>query len=556
MATGSTSLLQSQRPGACLWWLEDDRQLCRLVRDRLVACGWTLVLFHRVAEVLKALQREEPDLLILDRILPGANGIELLAHLRQERFRFPVLLLTVQGSPNERIEGLEMGANDVLPKPFRTQELLWRIERLLLASSPRLLKPTLLHGVVAVGSLLLDRARGCLRDAQGGEVQLSRGDVVLLSALLQSPGTVMSREQLAEASGSLVNVQSSRSLDVRFSRLRRLLRQLTADAVSIEAVRGKGYRLMLPAGTAELVATSPRALVVALLALLPQTMTVSALMLFLVAVLFAGVLLWTQVLRPLAHLRRDLRLMQPRLSIWPLPLEGIAPLRELVARLNTLHASQTLQVAEWHARLRTLLHDQRAPLSRLMLRTEDLGQDHPPDQGLLEGIAADLELLRQLEQELAGLADEPLDAVEHQHLPLDELCQRLVRHYRPESVRLAVPHLLLRLEAGGLQRVLHNLVDNALEHGNPPVLIRAYPVPGALVVEVQDQGPALPALTSQLAGGSPQGGLGYALALDFCRHHGGRLELEQQVGGGLLVRLRIDNRFVENGGPASHSVTR
>lgn len=246
MKSAAEGALSTGMPGAHVWWLEDDRELCRLLVGRLRACGWHLTLFHRADALMAALQRQEPDLLLLDSLLPGMNGLALLERLRREHQRFPVLILSALGAPEQRIEGLATGANDYLPKPFRFQELVWRIERLLQQVPPRLMLPAAQKGALPLGPLALEPFRGCLHTPGGAAVPLSRGDSALLLALLQVPGAVLSREQLARASGSLVDVTSSRTLDVRLSRLRRQLRQLSAGGVSIEAVRGRGYRLALP----------------------------------------------------------------------------------------------------------------------------------------------------------------------------------------------------------------------------------------------------------------------------------------------------------------------
>jgi DNA-binding response OmpR family regulator len=239
-------VLISERPGARIWWLEDDRHLCRLLEGRLRACGWHLSLFHHRDALVAALKRDLPDLLILDRMLPGMNGLALLRNLREQHHRFPVLMLSAMGSPDERIEGLELGADDYLPKPFRSQELIWRIERLLQAIPPWRFQRSSSTRTLPLGPLALEPGQGCLRDASGGEFPLSRGEIALLLSLLEVPGEVRSREDLAMATGSLVDVASSRTLDMRLSRLRRLLLQVSAGGVGIEAVRGRGYRLALP----------------------------------------------------------------------------------------------------------------------------------------------------------------------------------------------------------------------------------------------------------------------------------------------------------------------
>jgi DNA-binding response OmpR family regulator len=243
-------VLISECQGACIWWLESDRALCRLLADRLRGYGWRLELFHHVKMVRSALHQGAPDLLLLDAALPEGNGLVLLRQLRREQQHFPVLILSAMAEPRQRIKALAAGANDVMAKPFFFRELIWRIERLLQAAPARSLPP-LAMGVVSVGPLSLDPAHNCLRAAGGAVVPISRGDRALLLPLLRAPGAVLSRAQLARACGSLVDVAASRSLDVRLSRLRRRLRQVSGDRVSIEAVRGRGYRLTLDASEAQ-----------------------------------------------------------------------------------------------------------------------------------------------------------------------------------------------------------------------------------------------------------------------------------------------------------------
>lgn len=482
----------SSRPWAHLWWLEDDRALCRLLADRLRACGWQLTLFHQVKGLRKALQHEQPDLLLLDRLMPGVDAVTLLQQLRVEGYHFPVLVLSALGLPEQRIEGLALGANDYLSKPFRFKELIWRIERLLQTLPPRLLlprgQPPLTVGPL---TLTLEPQAGRLQTATGAGAALSRGDTALLLALLEDPGAVLSREALAWVTGSQVDVASSRSLDVRLSRLRRRLRQLSDGAVSIEAVRGQGYRLTLPqAGAAA--------------ALLPLGQAQPLVWLLLGAGLVWG--LW--------RAWRWLRCRGAR--------SGRGPHSQL------------------RARVMALVHDQRAPLTRLWLRLEELEPDQAPGQEQLEALVHDLELLRLLQLQLAQVAWEPATTARPQPVDLHRLCRRVVRHYRPGLVKLAVPALTLQLEPDLLQRVLHNLVDNALEHGNPPVLISARAAPSGVAIEVQDRGQGRAVVPGTGANGLSQRGLGLALALSFCRRHGGRLELVPTRFGGLLVRLQLE----------------
>ena len=121
-------------PGATIWWVEDDLELCRLVAPQLVACKWELHVFHHPSPMLASLSRGRPDLLILDQVLPKQTGRDVLGGLRQLGHSFPILILSGMGSPADRILGLEMGAQDYLVKPFLVKELLLRCEHLLGAS--------------------------------------------------------------------------------------------------------------------------------------------------------------------------------------------------------------------------------------------------------------------------------------------------------------------------------------------------------------------------------------------------------------------------------------
>ena len=120
--------------GALVWWLEDDIELCRLMRPRLYGAGWQLRIFHRPETMLAALEKgEQPDLLLLDRRLPRHEGTHVLRDLRLQGRNFPVLMLSALDSPADRIAGLEHGAQDYLVKPFHARELLLRCEQLLLS---------------------------------------------------------------------------------------------------------------------------------------------------------------------------------------------------------------------------------------------------------------------------------------------------------------------------------------------------------------------------------------------------------------------------------------
>lgn len=231
-----------------IWILDDDGRLCELLCDRLGACGWRPWAFQEPRLLDQALVEEQPDLLVLDEMLPGRRGTDLLAGLRQGGHAFPVLMLSAMRSPLDRIAGLEAGADDYLGKPFEFRELQLRIQRLL--DSRAGLRAAFQPGpeCYRLAGLVFCVAEAELRLADGAVTRISRGDAALLQALCRRPGEVIGRQTLARASGSLVDARQSRSIDVRMSRLRRLLEELLPeDGPLIESSRGVGYRLLLAA---------------------------------------------------------------------------------------------------------------------------------------------------------------------------------------------------------------------------------------------------------------------------------------------------------------------
>lgn len=246
----STAVDGASLPGLRVWVLDDDEALCTLLSQRLAHCGWRVACFLDPRALDAAMAEEQPDLLVLDEMLPGRSGSELLAGLRQRGQDFPVLMLSALRSAPDRIAGLEAGADDYLGKPFEFRELQLRIERLLdhgcrlRASIPR---PSAGY---RIASLLFSPASSELRSPDGAITHLSRGDAALLHTLCRRPGEVIGRQILARGSGSLVDPSQSRSIDVRLSRLRRLLQDRLPDQGEvIEACRGLGYRLVVAVST-------------------------------------------------------------------------------------------------------------------------------------------------------------------------------------------------------------------------------------------------------------------------------------------------------------------
>ena len=241
-----------------IWILEDDEALCALLTSRFDGLGWRTTTFHRPRVFEEQLACGAPSLLVLDEMLPERRGVELLSGLRLQGHRFPVLMLSALHSPEDRIAGLEAGADDYLGKPFSFRELQLRIERLLTSESggqPAKVPPPA-QECFRIGTIHFDALRAQITAADGTVSRISRGDAALLQALVRRPGEVVGRQTLARISGSLVDVSQSRSIDVRLGRLRRLLEDFLQRGDAIEAIRGQGYRLQAPVEAAEPLSTN------------------------------------------------------------------------------------------------------------------------------------------------------------------------------------------------------------------------------------------------------------------------------------------------------------
>jgi two-component system response regulator CpxR len=190
---------------------------------------------------LKAAREKSWALVLLDVMLPGMDGFEVLKQLRGVS-PVRVLLLTARGDDVDRIVGLEIGADDYLPKPFNPRELLARMRAILRRSSTA--EPVSASAILRIDDLELDSgARTVL--IKGKIVELTDVEFSLLEALMRSPGKVVSREELAErALGRSLN-PFDRSLDMHVSRLRRKLDEVSSSGDRVKTIRGAGYQLLV-----------------------------------------------------------------------------------------------------------------------------------------------------------------------------------------------------------------------------------------------------------------------------------------------------------------------
>ena len=228
--------------------IDDDEKLCRLLCDYLNPLGYEVTAAHSGREGLELAVNEEFAAVILDVMLPGMNGLDVLRELRKQS-NVPVLLLTALGEEPDRIVGLEMGADDYIPKNFSTRELLARLRAVLRRSvvTAQLQEPARVTPVV-VGDLWLDPET---RTAALGDkpLLLTPVEFDLILSLARTVGRVRTREQLLLEVADRDFESFDRAIDVHISSLRRKLGDDARAPRLIETVRRAGYRLRKPGGS-------------------------------------------------------------------------------------------------------------------------------------------------------------------------------------------------------------------------------------------------------------------------------------------------------------------
>jgi DNA-binding response OmpR family regulator len=226
--------------------IDDDVELCSMLTEYLGKNGFRVKTAHRGDTGLKAALQRPWSLILLDVMLPSIDGFEVLKRIRAES-GVNVLLLTARGDDVDRIVGLEIGADDYLPKPFNPRELLARMRAVLRRNVP---SATPQLSVLRVGDFELDpAARKALK--AGRKLDLTDVEFGLLEALMRSPGKVVSREELSQSVLGRSFDPFDRSLDMHVSRLRKKLSHAGTEEDQVKTIRGIGYQLVLDRDFAE-----------------------------------------------------------------------------------------------------------------------------------------------------------------------------------------------------------------------------------------------------------------------------------------------------------------
>jgi two-component system, OmpR family, response regulator len=222
--------------------VDDQREICDLVQEYLSGEGYRVSIAQDGAEMRRAMAQSPVDLVILDLMLPGEDGLTLARSLRQES-NVGIIILTGRGEIVDRIIGLEMGADDYLPKPFHLRELLARVKSVLRRASSRVVDKQTAQArqKARFAGWNLDLSSRELLSPAGKEVRLTTGEFDLLAAFVNNANQVLTRDRLLDLARNREAGPFDRTIDVQVGRLRRKLEDDPQRPTMIKTVRGTGY---------------------------------------------------------------------------------------------------------------------------------------------------------------------------------------------------------------------------------------------------------------------------------------------------------------------------
>lgn len=219
--------------------VDDDKRLGQLVSEYLTEEGFKVDVVMNTGAAEKLLNKRNIDLLILDRMLPGEDGLSFLARIRHTFEEVPIIMLTCKGEDIDRIMGLEIGADDYLPKPFNPRELLARMNTIF-RRSQRTGGAQASTQPVKIGEVTFNPERRCVTTPKG-EVSLSSTEFAVLTALVTHPNVTLNRERLLTLVHGSNHIAYDRSIDTQVSRVRKLIEPDLENPRYIQTVWGAGY---------------------------------------------------------------------------------------------------------------------------------------------------------------------------------------------------------------------------------------------------------------------------------------------------------------------------
>lgn len=226
--------------------LEDEADISRLVQYHLEAAGFTVQPYMAITQIVADAEREPPALFLLDIMVPGGDGMDLCRRLRQNPVlsSIPIIFLTARAAENDRVQGLELGADDYITKPFATRELVARVKAVL-----RRFERPAAPALVKFDAIEIDANAMQLR-INGELVTTTATEFRLLDYLARHPGRVFSRDHLLDAVWGDARFVTPRSVDVYVRRIREKIETDAEEPRYLRTMRGAGYRFEIPKGIA------------------------------------------------------------------------------------------------------------------------------------------------------------------------------------------------------------------------------------------------------------------------------------------------------------------
>lgn len=232
--------------------VDDDPEICKLVQDFLANHNYEVKVANNGKQMYKILNRGEVDLVVLDIMMPGEDGLSLCRQLREES-SLPIIFVSAMGEESDRIIGLEMGADDYLPKPFSNRELLAKIRAVLRRTQDTVVQKKALRNIPHIHFLdwIVDRNKRMLIDPDGVTIPLSTGEYDLLLAFTTNPGRTLNRDQILDITRGREATPYDRTIDVLVGRLRKKLEKNPKKPKIITTVHGYGYQFAPEVGSAK-----------------------------------------------------------------------------------------------------------------------------------------------------------------------------------------------------------------------------------------------------------------------------------------------------------------
>ena len=221
--------------------VEDEPSLIFTLRDTLETEGYNVIVSEEGTQAVGIIKEHKPDLMILDVMLPGKSGYDILEEVRKEKFTFPVIMLTAKDQEPDKVKGLSLGADDYLTKPFGVKELLARIQARLRRAGTYSTSGQV--DILQLGDVKIDLLESVVHRPDGDEIELTSREVELIRYLLKSANEPISRDELLEKVWRYEFSTNTRTVDVHISKLRAKIEVHPDDPRYLITLHGVGYML-------------------------------------------------------------------------------------------------------------------------------------------------------------------------------------------------------------------------------------------------------------------------------------------------------------------------